>query len=118
MQQTDFLDVTFNADYGKYWPYKKPNSQLQCIHTQSNYPPNIKKQLPKMIEKRLSGISCNQEELDRAKPTYAQALEKSGYKQKLGFQTENSSRKRQKRTITWFNPPLAIMYPQMSAENF
>ena len=108
MQQTDFLDVTFNADNGKYWPYKKPNSQLQYIHTQSNHPPNIKKQLPKMIEKRLSGISYNQEEFDRAKPAYAQALEKSGYKQKLEFQTENSSKRRQrKRNITWFNPPFS-----------
>ena len=86
-----------------------------------------------MIEKRLSGISCNQEEFNRAKLAYAQAidktgykqklqfqtensfaekdtengtlLEKSGYKQKLQFQTENSSRKRhRKRNITWFNP--------------
>ena len=108
MQQTDFLDVTFNADNGKYWPYKKPNSQLQYIHTQSNHPPNIKKQLPKMIDKRLFGISYNQEEFDRAKPAYAQALDKSGYKQKLEFQTENSSRRRQrKRNITWFNPPFS-----------
>ena len=108
MLQTDFLDVMFHVDNGKYWPYKKPNSQLQYIHTQSNHPPNIKKQLPKMIEKRLSGISCNQEEFDRAKPAYAQTLAKSGYKQKLEFQTKNSSRKRhRKRNITWFNPPFS-----------
>ena len=108
MQQTDFSDVMFNADNGKYWPCKKPNSLLQYIHTQSNHPPNIKKQLPKMIEKRLSGISRNQEEFDRAKPAYAQALEKSRYKQKLEFQTENSSRKRyRKRNITWFKPPFS-----------
>ena len=61
-----------------------------------------------MMEKRLSGISCNQEEFDRAKPAYAQALEKSGNKQKLEFQTENSSKRRQrKRNITWFNPPFS-----------
>ena len=61
-----------------------------------------------MTEKRLSGILCNQEEFDRAKPAYAQALEKSEYKQKLEFQTENSSRKRhRKRNITWFNPPFS-----------
>ena len=66
MQQTDFLDVAFNGDNGKYWPYKKPNSQLQYISTQSNHLPNIKKRLPKMIEKRLSGVSCNKEEFDRA----------------------------------------------------
>ena len=39
---------------------------------------------------------------------YEQALEKSGYKQKLEFQTENSSRKRQKKLITtWFNSPFS-----------
>ena len=53
MQQTDFLDVTFNVDNGKCWPYKKPNSQLQYIHTQSNHPPNIKKQLPKMDREKI-----------------------------------------------------------------
>ena len=53
MHQTDFLDVTFNASTGKYWPFRKPNSILQYIHTQSNHPPNIRKQLPTMIEKRL-----------------------------------------------------------------
>ena len=47
MQQTDFLDVTFNADNGKYWPYKKPNSQLQYIHTQSNHLPLSKSNFPR-----------------------------------------------------------------------
>ena len=105
MQKTDFLDVMFNADNGKYWPYEKPNSQLQYIHIQS---PDIKKQLPKMIEKRLSGISCKQEDFDKAKPAYAHALQKSGYKQKLDFETENSTRKRhRKRNFTWFNSPFS-----------
>ena len=53
MQKPDYLDVMFNAYNGKYWPYEKPNSQLQYIHIQS---PDIKKQLLKMIEKRLSGL--------------------------------------------------------------
>ena len=61
-----------------------------------------------MIEKKLSGISCDQEEFDRAIPAFAPALEKSGYKQKLEFQTKNSNRKRhRKRNITWFNPPFS-----------
>ena len=66
---------------------------MQCIHTQLNHPPNIKKQLPKMIEKRLYGILRDHEEFNRAKPAYAQAPEKSGCKQKLEFQAENNSRK-------------------------
>ena len=106
MQNTDFLDVTFNADNGKNWPNKKPNLQLQYIHKQSNHSPDIKKQLPKIIEKRLFGISYNLEEFDKAIPACAHALEKSGYKQKLEFATENSTRKRhRKRNFTWFNPP-------------
>ena len=47
MQQTDFLDVTFNADNGKYWPYKKPNLQLQYIYTQSNHLPSSKSNFPR-----------------------------------------------------------------------
>ena len=61
-----------------------------------------------MIEKRLSGISCKQEEFDKAKSAYAHALEKSGYQQKLEFQTENSARKRhRKRNFTWFISPFS-----------
>ena len=118
MQQTDFLDVTLKAGNGKYWPNKKLNSQLQYIHTQSHHSINIKKQLPKMIEKRLSGISCNQEDINRAKPADAQAPKKSGYKQKLDFQTENSSKKNtENKTLLNLILLLAIMYLEMSAEN-
>ena len=37
--QTDFLDVTFNLDTGKYWPYRKPENQPLCINIKSNHPP-------------------------------------------------------------------------------
>ena len=81
LHQTDFLDVTFNACTGKYWPFRKPNSILRYIYTQSNHPPNIRKQLPTMIEKRLSSIACDENEFNKAAPAYNHALEKSGYKQ-------------------------------------
>ena len=68
MEQIDFLDCHAQRGNGEYWAYKKSNSQLQYIHTESTYPPNIKKRLPEMIEKRLFGTSCNQKEFDRAKP--------------------------------------------------
>ena len=104
MLQTDFLDVTFNASTGKYWPFGKPNSILRYIHTQSNYPPNIGKQLPTMIEKRLSNIACNKNEFYKAVPAYNQALEKSGYKHNLVLQaTKTKKLRNRKRNITWFN---------------
>ena len=111
MHQTNFFDVTFNASAGKYWPFRKPNSILQYIHTQSNHPPNIRKQLPTMIEKRLSSIACNENEFNIAAPTYNQALEKSSYKRNLVFQaTKTEKTRNRKRNITWFNPPLATTF--------
>ena len=103
-----FLDVTFNASTGKYWPFRKPNSILQYIHTQSNHPPNIKKQLPTMIEKRLSSIACDENEFNKAAPAYNQAIEKSSYKHNLVFQaTKTENPRNRKRNITWFNPPFS-----------
>ena len=57
--QTDFLDVTFNLKSGKNWPFRKLNDQPLYINAGSNHPPMIKKQLPSMLSKRLSELSCN-----------------------------------------------------------
>ena len=50
-----------------YRPYKKPNDNLQYIHTSSNHPPNIFKQLPDSIRERLVRNSSNEEIFNRAK---------------------------------------------------
>ena len=119
MHQTDFLDVTFNASTGKYWPFRKLNSILQYIHTQSNHPSNIRKQLPTMIEKRLSSIACDKNEFNKAAPTYNQALEKSGYKHNLAFQaTKTEKTRNRKRNITWFNPPYSNNVSTNAGKNF
>ena len=46
--ETDFLDVTFNLSTGKYYPYNWPNNAPLYIYAQSNHPPSIVKQLPKI----------------------------------------------------------------------
>ena len=53
----DFLDITLDLRTAIYEPYKKPNSNLTCIHEQSNHPPAIIKDLPKNTNKRLSTSS-------------------------------------------------------------
>ena len=63
---TNFLDVTLNLKSGKYWPFRKPNNSQLFVHSQSNHPPIIKKQLPIMLAKRLSNLSCNHEEFAKA----------------------------------------------------
>ena len=105
--RTDFLDVTLDLSSGRYWPYQKPNDHQLFIDIKSNHPPTIKRQLPSMIEKRLSQIFCDKPEFQRAIPMYEQALQASGHHQKLQFQQEqtNQRRRTRKRNITWFNPP-------------
>ena len=86
--QTDFLDITLNLITGKYWPYCKPGDIPFYINAKSNHPPNIKKQLPKMISSRLSKNSYSLQELNKTIPEYQLALEKSRYREKLTYVKE------------------------------
>ena len=113
LPRMDMLDVTFDLPSGKYWPYRKPNNEPLYIHSKSNHPPSILKHLPKNINDRLSSISCDEAEFDKAKPAYEQALKNSGFNSTLTYTTpsqlqssQSGKRKRQrKRNIIWFNPP-------------
>ena len=51
---TNFLDITLNLNNGKHYPYRKPNDRPMYIHKQSNHPPNIIKNLPASISRRIS----------------------------------------------------------------
>ena len=68
--RTDFLDVTLDLSSRKYWPYRKPNDHPLYIDIRSNHPPTIKRQLPSIIEKRLSQISCDKSEFQKSIPIY------------------------------------------------
>ena len=72
--QTDFLDVTFNLKSNKFFPYRKPNDHPLYINNQSNHPPLIRKQLPDMINDRISKLSHNQDSFNQASPLYTEAL--------------------------------------------
>ena len=54
LTEVDFLGVTFNLENNTYRPYKKPNDKLIYIDVSSNHPPQIKKQLTKIVSDRLS----------------------------------------------------------------
>ena len=104
---TDFLDVSFDLITGKYFPFRKPNSNLLYVNKQSNHPPTILKELPKSINQRLINLSCDKSEFNKAKIPYQEALKNSGYKEELRYEpTETRPRNRnRKRKIIWFNPP-------------
>ena len=106
---TEFLDVMLDLKKDRYYPYRKPNSEARYIHVQLNHPPNIIKQIPAMISKRISNNSCDKNELDRAAPDYNKALADSGYTELLAFSPNPSKKKRNRtRNRIWFNPPFSL----------
>ena len=80
LKEVDFLDVSLNLRNGTYRPYKKPNDRLLYIHSLSNHPPNVIKQIPNSIQEKLSKNSSNGEIFNTAKCEYEDALKKSGFK--------------------------------------
>ena len=77
------------------------------INMRSNHPPNIIRQLPESISRRLFVLSCSKDAFEKAKSPYEAALQASGHRGKLTyFSNPASPRKRnRKRKIIWFNPP-------------
>ena len=108
LAETNFLNITFNLVTEKYLPYRKPNNDPLYINAKSNHPPTIMKGLPKMINQRLSDLSCNEDEWKKAKPLYENGLTKSGYKAEMKYETiENANNRKRHRKIIWFNPPFS-----------
>ena len=106
----DFLDVTLNLSTRSFYPFRKPNDLPIYIHKLSNHPPNIIKNLPASISRRLTDISSDKASFADAKPLYDNALKASGYPEEAEYLEERKSAVRRKRrnrprNITWFKPP-------------
>lgn len=108
MQITDFLDVRLNLTDMSHRPYRKDNSIPSYVHNHSNHPPHIKKELPKMVEQRISKLSSSKDIFDAEAPLYNTALKNAGYNTEIKYveNKEKTERKRKRqRNILWFNPP-------------
>ena len=66
-----------------------PLTPTPTPHVQSNHPPPINKNLPVAIGSRISSLSCDQAEFDKAEPTYSQTLKASGYQEQINRTEEN-----------------------------
>ena len=64
----DFLDVTFHLRKKEHQPYARSGNTPRYVHTESNHPPTITKQISKSIESRQSTISSDKDIFDRYKP--------------------------------------------------
>ena len=109
MKIVNYLDVTLNLNDGSYRPYHKPNDELMYIHSESNHPPAIIKQLPLSIQARLRTLSSSKEIFDEDVRPYQEALKRSGYKHTLKYEDDSGGKIHQKRNrkreVIWFNPP-------------
>ena len=101
----DFLDVTFDLKESKFYPFRKENNTILYVNAESNHPPAVLKQIPGMVEKRISKLSCNEEEFRKAKPNYQEAIKRSGYDHELEYAAETKKRRKRSRKVIWFNPP-------------
>ena len=105
----NFLDVTLDLNRDSFSPYLKPNNKLLYVNSQSNHPPSILKNIPSSVNKRLCELSSSEEIFREAAKPYQEALEKSGYSEKLEYTPpeirQNNGQRQRKRKIVWFNPP-------------
>ena len=100
LSETDFLDVSFHLNTGKYFLFRKPNNAPLYIHSKFNHPRSIIKELPSMTNKRISSLSCDKNEFNKAKITYETALKNSGYQATLKLEkTSQNTRQNRNRKV-------------------
>ena len=69
MKSTDFLDILLDLSTGKTSPYRKPNHTPSYVHRNSSHPPHILKQIPLMVQGRLSCLSSSENEFKNVSPS-------------------------------------------------
>ena len=74
----------------KYYPFRKPKNYPLYINAISNHPNNIIKEIPNMVGKRISEISSDEYEFEKAKGNYSKALERSVFSKKIKYHKEGS----------------------------
>ena len=123
MKAVNFLDVTLNLTTGKYQPYNKPDNNPLYINILSNHPPNIIKNLPENISKRINTLSADKTTFNKSKDLYNNALAESGFKYKITFQkqqntsTITNNTKKEKERLYDLTHHLVSMFQQISVKN-
>ena len=118
LKTVDFLDVQFDLPTNRYFPFKKPNDTPMYVHKHSNHPKNILKEIPKMTAKRLSNLSCSEEEFKKVSPEYESVLRASGYDEMLSYTPDKPKRKNRRKKVTYFNPPFDLQVKTNVAKRF
>ena len=87
-KEVNFLDVNLNLENSSSCPYLKVNNNIVYVNTEFNHPSFKIKQLPKLIELRLSQLSANEEIFKNSIKPYKEALTKTRYKLEMRYQLD------------------------------
>ena len=66
---------------------------MDFSQTHMHHPNIIIKEIPKIINKRISEISCDKNEFEKARVDYEHAIQKSGFNEKLCYNENNTTRR-------------------------
>ena len=67
LKAVNFVDVTLNLATGKQQPYNKSDNNPLYIKIPSNHPPNIIKNAPGNISKRMNNLSADETTFNKSK---------------------------------------------------
>ena len=125
LEATDFLDIFLDLRAGTYRSFVKEGDLPTYVHSQSNHPPSVLKQIGPGVNKRLSMLNSNQELFSQAVPVYQEALRRSKHTHLLEFSKEpyrptssginlqeplpeQPASRRRRRDVIWWNPPFSM----------
>ena len=109
-KRVNFLDLTLDLESGLYKNFRKPGDKPLYVSAYSNHPPQVLKNIPLGVERRISDNSANEELFNEAAPPYQTELDRCGYSHKLKYnpRKEKSKNNTRKKPVTWFNPPYSM----------
>ena len=121
LEATDFLDIFLNLRTGTHRSFVKEGDQPTYVHSQSNHPPLVLKNIGLGVNKRLSMLNANEDLFQQAVPVYQEALKRSKHTHTLAFEREAPAatptplpnqaapaRRKRARDVIWWNPPYSI----------
>ena len=110
LDRVNFLDVTMDLQRDEYKPYRKPGDKPMYVNFMSNHPPQVLKNIPLGINKRLCEISSSKEVFLNAIPPYQKELDECGYNYKLVWIEEGAMQSKEKKTRPSSDSEAATMY--------
>ena len=78
LTRVNFLDINMDLESGLYKPFRKPGDRPLYVSAYSNHPPQMLKNLPCGIERRISDNSANQDIFEAAIPPIQKVLDRCG----------------------------------------